>query len=157
MVGYAKDLLKNISNDKPLGAHLGKSSFSALYHEYKKLAENDDTMALITDENTGWDFKKAMDQLSPERQVALYYPYLRDTMPQFEEEESPLEVKSRIRMREWYIKLAIYTCIGSVGLLTGASVAIAVREGKVPSSELIGTFLDFASELASVIFENAKI
>jgi hypothetical protein len=157
MPGYAKELLKTISDDKPLGAHLGKAAFSQLYHEYKKQAENNDSLPLITDENTGWDFKMAMDQLSPEQQVSLYYPYLREVSPQFMEEENPLEVRSRIKMREWYVKFGLTAVMVAVSLLVGAAVAIAVREGKAPSSELIETFLDFATELAKTIFENAKM
>lgn len=155
-MGYAKDLLNQISDDKPLGAHLGKAAFHTLYQAYKKIAENDDNVPLVTDEHTGWDFKQAMDQLDPHHQVALYYPYLRETVAQFEEEVNPLEIKSRIRMREWYIKLAAYMTAIAVCLLVGAAVAIAVREGKAPSSELIEAFLDFATEIAKAIFENAK-
>jgi hypothetical protein len=155
MAGYAHELLKNISDSKPLGAHLGKAPVHELLKGYKKLAENDDNVPLITEENTGWDFKEALDQLPVIHQIALYYPYLRDTLPNFEE-ENPAEVRSRIRMREWYIKLAIYTCIGAAGTLAGATLALAVREGKAPSSELIQTFLDFAMELAKAIFETTK-
>ena len=153
MAGYAHDLLKNISDTKPLGAHLGKAPVRELFEAYKKLAENDDTIPLMTDENTGWDFKEALDQLSAEHQISLYYPYLRDSSPQFEEEENPLEVRSRIRLREWWIRLLGYTVIIGVALLVGASITIAVKEKKAPSSEFIATFLDTATEVAKVLFE----
>lgn len=155
MTGYAKELLKGISDDKPLGAHLGKASFAALYEAYQKLAHNDDDVPLVTEEQTGLDFKEAMDQLPAERQVSLYYPYLRANSPQFEEEENPLEVKSRIKLREWYIRLIGYTCLIAVALLVGAAVTIGVREGKAPSSQFIETFLSTATEVAGVLFEGA--
>jgi hypothetical protein len=155
MAGYAHDLLKNISDTKPLGAHLGKAPVHALFEAYKKLAENNDTMPLLTDENTGWDFKEAMDQLSPEHQVALYYPYLRDSSPQFEEEEDRAEVRSRIRLREWWIRLVGTTVVLAITLLVGAAITIAVKEKKAPSSELIETFLDTATEVAKVLFEGS--
>jgi hypothetical protein len=156
MAGYAHELLKSISDIKPLGAHLGKAPFRDLYDAYRKLAENDDTMPLITDENTGWDFKEAMDQIAPDRQVSLYYPYLRASSPQYEDEEDPLEARSRLRLREWYIRLIGYTSLFAVALLVGAAVTIAVRSGKAPSSDLIETFLDWSTEVAKVLFENGR-
>ena len=156
MAGYAHDILENISDSKPLGAHLGNGAVHQLFEAYKKLAENDDTVPLITDANTGWDFKEALDQLSPEHQIALYYPYLRDSSPQFDEPENKLEVRSRIRMRELYIKVIIYGCVASVAMLVGGSVVIAVKEKKAPSSELIETFLETATDVAEVLFESGK-
>jgi hypothetical protein len=157
MAGYAHEILKNISDSKPLGAHLGKAPVHELFEAYKKLAENDDTIPLLTDENSGWDFKEALDQLSAEHQIALLYPYLRASSPQFEEEESPLEVRSRIRLREWFIRLFGYSILVAVALLVGATVTIAVKEGKAPSSEFLETFLEYATEVAKVLFESNKV
>jgi hypothetical protein len=65
-------------------------------------------------------------------------------------------VRSRIRLRELYIKAIIYAGVASVAMLVGGSVVIAVKEKKAPSSELIETFFETASDIAEVLFENGK-
>lgn len=147
-----REVLKGVSDTRLLTDHKeGPSPLKDLIKAYSAKAAHNDNAANLTELSVGTDLKDGIEHLECEDQVELMHDYLvkaKKILPT----ETEAQIEER-RIRNLAVRSFIYVTIVVVVLFIGAITAIAVRSGKLPSNEVFGTFLDFAGEIVSLIWE----
>lgn len=140
---------------------LSKAESRGPLHElidaYMLYAIHNDLLPNITVATTGRELKDALELLEPDielellrkysdAQTAILYPHLKKAT-----EESAEVVASR-NLRHTLIKMVTITALILVITGVGAVSAVAYRNGKLPDNKVITVFMQFATDVAKLIF-----
>lgn len=147
-----RSVLDGVSDTRLLSDHKdGPTPLRHLITEYTAKALHNDNAPNLTDLSTGADLKAGIEKLEIEDQVVLLSDYL-EKCKRIVPRESETQIEDR-KLRNLAIKSFIYVTITVIVLFIGSITTIAVRSGRLPSNEVLGTFLEFAGEMASLIWE----
>jgi hypothetical protein len=151
-VDLLRSVLDGVSDTRLLSDHKdGPTPLRHLITEYAAKALHNDNAPNLTDLSTGADLKAGIEKLEIEDQVILLTDYL-EKCKRIAPRESEDQIEER-KLKSLAIKSFIYVSVAVVVLFIGSVTTIAVRSGRLPSNEILSTFLEFASEIVSLIWE----
>lgn len=148
------DLLSDLDDTLPISAIklAGNPALKQLVGDYQHFASLSTRTADYDATWSGAEFKNRITLLKSEQQVMLLYRYLDATDAIVDERrDSPAQ-----RLQRQLIRIVIGATAVCAVMLFGAITVIAVRSGKLPSNELVDTFLETATEIVKLLFENSK-
>lgn len=147
-----RSVLDGVSDTRLLSDHKeGATPLRGLVTAYTAKALHNDNAPNLTDLSTGADLKAGIEKLEIEDQVLLLTDYL-EKCKRIVPRESEDQIEER-KLKNFAIKSFIYVTILVIVLFIGSVTTIAVRSGRLPSNEVLSTFLEFAGEMASLIWE----
>ncbi|MDR3392337.1 MAG: hypothetical protein P4L77_11445 [Sulfuriferula sp.] len=147
-----RSVLDGVSDTRLLSDHKeGATPLRHLISEYTAKALHNDNAPNLTELSTGADLKAGIEKLEIEDQVIMLSDYL-EKCKRIVPRESADQIEER-KLKTFAIKSFIYVSITVVVLFIGSVTTIAVRSGRLPSNEVLSTFLEFAGEIAGLIWE----
>lgn len=146
-----KQVLNGVSDTRLLSDHHpGASPLQDLIKTYREKSAHNDNAPNLTDLSTGQDLKEGLEKLAVEDQVTMLYEYL-CAAKRLVPKETPDQIEER-QLKRTAVKAFIWVSGVVVIMLIGAVTTIGVRSGLAPSNELVGTYLEFAGEIAHLIW-----